>query len=222
VGRDEKKRTAMPRKLREVASKSGELQLATKIRELANQIWLAGLGAFSKAQKEGAKMFEAFVAEGEKVQESTKTFDERLAEGKTRVTGGQGKLEQVIEKRVARALHSLNVPTREDIDVLSKRVAELSQIAKKLPTKWKPKSMARGDRRTRRRPPNNRPALMNVSAAGRGRTRSRPNGKTSRIRFAAAAKARRSGRSASMPPTRRPTFTPPISRPTASGSARSS
>jgi poly(hydroxyalkanoate) granule-associated protein len=122
----------MPKKLAEVASEVGELQFATKIRDSANQIWLAGLGAFSKAQKEGVKMFEALVAEGEKVQESTKTFDERLAEGKTRVTGAWDKLEQVFEERVERALHSLNVPSRKDIDVLSKRVAELSQTAKKL------------------------------------------------------------------------------------------
>ena len=123
----------MPRKLTEVASETGELQFAAKIRESANQIWLAGLGAFSKAQKEGVKMFEALVAEGEKVQERTKTeADERLAEGKTRVTGAWDKLEQVFEDRVARALHSLNVPSRKDIDVLSKRVVELTAIAKKL------------------------------------------------------------------------------------------
>lgn len=42
--------------------------LAVKIRDSANQIWLAGLGAFSKAQQEGVEMFEALVAEGEKVQ----------------------------------------------------------------------------------------------------------------------------------------------------------
>jgi poly(hydroxyalkanoate) granule-associated protein len=52
-----------------------------KIRESANQIWLAGLGAFSKAQQEGTKMFETLVEEGEKVQERTKVaVDERLGE----------------------------------------------------------------------------------------------------------------------------------------------
>ena len=66
-------RLIMPKKLTEVASESGELQFAAKIREVANQIWLAGLGAFSMAQKEGVKMFEALAAEGEKAQERTKT-----------------------------------------------------------------------------------------------------------------------------------------------------
>ena len=62
----------MPKKLTELATETTETQLAAKVRESANQIWLAGLGAFSKAQQEGVKMFEALVAEGEKVQERTK------------------------------------------------------------------------------------------------------------------------------------------------------
>ena len=123
----------MPKKLTEVASESGELQFAARIRESANQIWLAGLGAFSKAQQEGAKMFEALVAEGEKVQERTKTeAGERLTEVREKATGAWDKLEQVFEERVARVLHRLNVPSRKDIDVLSKRVVELTQTTKKL------------------------------------------------------------------------------------------
>ena len=104
-----------------------------KIRDSANQIWLAGLGAFSKTQEEGVKMFETLVAEGEKVQERTKTeADERLAEGKEKATGAWDKLEKVFDDRVGRALHALNVPTRKDVDVLSKRVHELTVMTKKL------------------------------------------------------------------------------------------
>ena len=123
----------MPKKLTELANEATENQLAVRIRESANQIWLAGLGAFAKAQQEGAKMFEALVEEGEKVQEKTKTVaDERLAEMRSKATGTWDKLEQVFEDRVARALHSLSVPSRKDVDVLTKRVAELTEIAKKL------------------------------------------------------------------------------------------
>jgi poly(hydroxyalkanoate) granule-associated protein len=123
----------MPKKLKELASEATENQLAVRIRESANQIWLAGLGAFAKAQKEGVKMFETLVEEGEKVQEKTKTAaDERLAEMRAKATGTWDKLEQVFEDRVARALHSLSVPSRQDIDALTQRVAELTEIAKKL------------------------------------------------------------------------------------------
>ena len=128
----------MSKGLKELTAGTTESQLAVKIRESANQIWLAGLGAFSKAQKEGVKMFEALVAEGEKVQV---TVDERMADIglskamealRERATGTTDKLEKVFEDRVGRALHVLNVPTHKDIEVLSKRVHELTAMTKKL------------------------------------------------------------------------------------------
>ncbi len=128
----------MSKALKELAAETTESQLAEKIRESANQIWFAGLGAFSKAQQEGVKMFDALVAEGEKVQV---TLDERLAEMREKATGTRlsematgtwDKFEKVFEDRVGGALHALNVPTRKDIDGLSKQVHELTAITKKL------------------------------------------------------------------------------------------
>jgi poly(hydroxyalkanoate) granule-associated protein len=110
-----------------------DTQLATRIRNSANQIWLAGLGAFVKAQEEGSKLFDSLVQEGEAVQERAKrAADDRIAEARSRASGTWEKLEQVFEDRVERALHSLNVPTRDDIEKLSKRVAELTAVTKKL------------------------------------------------------------------------------------------
>ena len=116
---------------------SGKLKenddLAAKIQESANQIWLAGLGAFAKAQEEGGKIFEALVQEGELVQQRTKeAASERVAEFRENVAGTWDKIEHVFEQRVARALHTLNVPTKKDIDQLSKRIAELTAVANKL------------------------------------------------------------------------------------------
>ena len=129
----------MPKKLKELADEATENQvlaqardLAVKVRDSANRIWLAGLGAFSKAQQEGVNMFEALVEEGEKVQERTKgAADERLAEVREKATETFDKLEKVFEDRVGRALHAFNVPTRKDIDVLSKRVHELTVMTKR-------------------------------------------------------------------------------------------
>jgi len=127
----------MPKRLKEVATEMTVSQLAEKIGESANQIWLAGLGAFSKAQQEGMKMFEALVAEGEKVQERTKdAVNERLAEMREMASGTWDKvevnLEKVFDDRVGRALHALNVPTHKDIDVLSRRVHDLTVMTKKM------------------------------------------------------------------------------------------
>lgn len=121
----------MAKKLKALAAHDDNL--AATIRESANQIWLAGLGAFAKAQAEGQKVFDALVAEGQRVQEETKTAaDERISEIKSRGAGAWDKLEKVFEDRVARALHSLNVPTRKDIDTLSRRVAELTAATNKM------------------------------------------------------------------------------------------
>ncbi len=121
--------------------------LAAAIKDSAQQIWLAGLGAFAKAQDEGSKMFETLVKEGGTIQRRTKKMAEaRVGEvtGKvTKVAGefskqateGWDKLEQVFEDRVARALNRLGVPTNKDIQALIARVEELngnvSGVAKK-------------------------------------------------------------------------------------------
>lgn len=123
----------MVKKLKELAGGATENQLAATIRDSAQQIWLAGLGAFVKAQQEGSKVFEALVKEGEAVQAKTrKVAEEKVVEITGKATGTWDKLEQVFEDRVARALHSLGVPTKQDIQTLSKRVAELTEVVQKL------------------------------------------------------------------------------------------
>ena len=78
----------MPKKLTDLVKEAPEAQLAWMIKDSAGQIWLAGLGAFAKAQKEGVKVFELLVAEGEKFQEQTKTAaDDGLAESARRRRG---------------------------------------------------------------------------------------------------------------------------------------
>jgi poly(hydroxyalkanoate) granule-associated protein len=130
----------MAKTLKKLASKKADVDFAAEVRESANQIWLAGLGAFSKAQEEGTKLFKALVKEGEDVQaRATKAANDALKDVRGKATGALNqatgtwsKLEGVFEDRVARALHSLNVPTKKDIDVLTKRVSELTTVTKKL------------------------------------------------------------------------------------------
>ena len=110
-----------------------ENQLAQTVRESAHQIWLAGLGAYSKAQEEGNMVFDALVKEGETIQKRTrKAADEKMAVVAGKAAGTWDRLEQVFEDRVARALSSLGVPTKKDIDKLSKRVAELTAVVQQL------------------------------------------------------------------------------------------
>ena len=108
-------------------------QLRATLRQSAHEIWLAGLGAFSKAQEEGGKVFESLVKEGEIIQARTrKMTDEKIAVVTGKAAGTWDRLEQVFEDRVARALGSLGVPSKKDIDKLSKRVTELTAVVQEL------------------------------------------------------------------------------------------
>jgi len=123
----------MAKKVKRLAAARTDGQLAAAIKESANLIWLAGLGAFSKAQEEGTRVFDSLVKEGEAIQSrAKKAAGDALTDVKEKATGTWGKLEKVFEDRVAQALHSLNVPTKKDIDQLSKHVAELTAVTKKL------------------------------------------------------------------------------------------
>lgn len=120
------------------AGKSSE-KLAETIKDSAQQIWLAGLGAFSKAQEEGGRVFEALVKEGVGLQRKTQSVAEgKLSEASSRMTsmasdlsskaaGQWDKLEGIFEERVSRALKKLGVPTSRDIDALAARVEELNR-----------------------------------------------------------------------------------------------
>ena len=117
----------MAKKLKALAGAVADNQFAATVKESAHQIWLAGLGAFAKAQEEGNKVFDALVKEGESIQARTrKVADEKIAEVAGRAAGTWDRLETVFEERVARALGTLGVPTKKDIERLSKRVAELT------------------------------------------------------------------------------------------------
>lgn len=123
----------MAKKLKALASSVTDNQLTSTIKESTQQIWLAGLGAYAKAQEEGGKIFEALVQEGEALQTRTRqSADEKIAAMTDKTTGTWGRLEQVFEDRVARAVASLGIPTRKDIDKLSKRMAELTEVVQQL------------------------------------------------------------------------------------------
>lgn len=112
-----------------------EAPLSTNIRESANRIWLAGLGAFAKTQEESEKLFQTLVKEGEAVEKrARKTAEARFEEAKGKVVEFRGKanqqfdrLEELFQERVAQVLNRLGVPTQDDIKELSKRVEALNE-----------------------------------------------------------------------------------------------
>jgi poly(hydroxyalkanoate) granule-associated protein len=110
-----------------------EKQYAHVILESANQIWLAGLGAFAKAQGEGVKAFDHLVEAGKQVEEkSRKSAEEKVVAVTSKATETWDKLEQVFQDRVARALNTLGVPSNKDLADLNKRIDELNKSVNEL------------------------------------------------------------------------------------------
>jgi poly(hydroxyalkanoate) granule-associated protein len=119
-------------------------QLAGAVKDSAQQIWLAGMGAFAKTQEEGTKVFEALVSEGMKLQKKTQGMaEDKLSEvtgkmsamaGTVSAKAGQNwdKLEAIFEARTAKALNKLGVPTAKDVQSLTARVDELAAAVAKL------------------------------------------------------------------------------------------
>ncbi|MCW5236874.1 phasin family protein [Verminephrobacter eiseniae] len=126
--------------------KKGKAQFASTVKNSAQQIWLAGLGAFSKAQQEGGKVFEALVKEGLTIQRKTQAVaEEKLSDASHSMssmasdisTKAQGqwdkfgsKIESIVEGSVTKALSKLGVPSARDLDALNARVDALTQGAK--------------------------------------------------------------------------------------------
>ena len=110
------------------------------IKDSAQQIWLAGLGAFAKMQQEGSKAFEALVKDGAGLQKKTQqAAEETLSQAQTRMAGlasefgaktsaGWGKLENIFEERVARALEHLGAPSAAEFAALQARVEQLEAL----------------------------------------------------------------------------------------------
>ena len=117
------------------------------VKDSAQQIWQAGLGAFTRAQAEGSKAFEALVKEGVNIQRKTQAAaEERLSEAtdkmasmaselSSKATGQWDRLETIFEDRVSKALGRLGVPTAKDVGALSARIDELTRTVQELNAK---------------------------------------------------------------------------------------
>jgi len=108
-------------------------QLAAKIKDSARQIWLAGLGAYTKAEEDTGRFFERLVQEGEQLENKTrgvvekqiKTVEDRVGGVRERATGTWDKLETMFDERVSGALRRLGIHRREEIEALEQRIAAL-------------------------------------------------------------------------------------------------
>ena len=138
----------MVKKLQKMsADKAASPHLASAVKESAQQIWLAGLGAFAKAQEGGGKVYESLMKEGLSMQRKTQAAaEEKISEATSKMANMAGdiqskagqqwdKLENIFEDRVAKALNKLGVPSAKDVDALIARIDELNKSVQKMSAK---------------------------------------------------------------------------------------
>jgi poly(hydroxyalkanoate) granule-associated protein len=118
--------------------------------ETAQQVWLAGIDALTRAQSQGGKLFETLVKEGVSLEQKTRKFatgkvgevrdvvENKVEQVKERAADTWDKLETVFEARVSKALSKLGVPGREEMEALIDRVEELNRAVRKLNAKSEP------------------------------------------------------------------------------------
>lgn len=147
---------------KKVPAKGSAGKLTDQVVDSARDVWLAGLGALSVAQKEsgkvleqGNKLFDKLVDEGSKIERNTRKdvegavtdlrgdVESRVESVRKQASDNWDKLENVFEERVARVLGRMGVPTADDVNKLSARVQKLSdQVAALADNKAKPAAKA--------------------------------------------------------------------------------
>jgi poly(hydroxyalkanoate) granule-associated protein len=132
-----------------------------------SHIWLAGLGALAKAQKEGPKLFEALVAEGTRLQrggsirpvaikpevEELKNAAASVSEAVRKHAGENWEnLENIFQDRVGKALEKLGAPGESRLAEMERTIDDLRARISKLEAEAKPKATAKPAAKRKTRP----------------------------------------------------------------------
>ncbi|MBI6799230.1 phasin family protein [Pseudomonas syringae pv. syringae] len=125
-----------------------------EVEKYSRQIWLAGLGAYSKISNDGSKLFDTLVKDGEKaekltkveaqkqlddVKNTSKSAKSRVDDVKDLAVGKWNELEEAFDKRLNGAISRLGVPSRSEVQALHSKVDQLTrQIELLVDAKAKP------------------------------------------------------------------------------------
>jgi poly(hydroxyalkanoate) granule-associated protein len=163
----------------------------SNVGEVAEQFehaFMAGLGALSDAQKKGAEHFESLIKEGEKFRKKATSKTETLIDdvqdairemtdgAQSRATGlldqvrdksQLDKLQSAFDTRVADAMDRLNVPSKNDIDAINRK---LNKIIRLLDEPKKPAAKKRPKKKTTRKAATKKTATRKKAAKKTGKT----------------------------------------------------
>ncbi|MCO8042780.1 phasin family protein [Acinetobacter bohemicus] len=109
---------------------SVERRSVLDFRKYTKQIWLAGLGAFSRAEEEGNKLFDSLVKVGEELESKTADIADQTVErvsekAKESVTETKDKVDKLIDNSVHHSLNRIGLVTLKDVQHLERLILQL-------------------------------------------------------------------------------------------------
>ncbi len=138
------KRRAERSKIKGAGAQGGDLRRYTQ------QIWLAGLGAFSRSDEEGGKFFDALVKAGEEIEHRTREAAGMVEEVRGRMrekaSDTLGRVERVLDDGLSSTLGRLGIPSQRDIETLHSRLDALTDLLQELRSHEKPSNASKTDK----------------------------------------------------------------------------
>jgi poly(hydroxyalkanoate) granule-associated protein len=122
-----------------MAKKKKTKELQNDIMESAHKVWLAGLGAVAMAEEEGGKFFSNLLEKGQKLEGKSREKVEKakgtVAGMKTVAESYWDTLGRTVDDQMTAVIHRIGVPTKDEIEELTKKVENLTVAVDNLRTK---------------------------------------------------------------------------------------
>lgn len=107
---------------------------ALDFRKYTQQIWLAGLGAFSRAEEEGSRLFDSLVKVGEELESKTTDLADSTVEAveevrekvTERVTDTRTRMERALDDRISQTVTRIGLASHREVSQLSDVIAQLT------------------------------------------------------------------------------------------------
>ena len=117
-----------------MAKKKKTKKIQNDIMDSAHKVWLAGLGAVAMAEDEGSKVFNELISKGKNLERrSQKQTKEQMEKAKGTVAGLKIVAEsywetfsRTVDDSVTDVVHRIGVPTKDEIETLTKKVENLT------------------------------------------------------------------------------------------------
>lgn len=119
----------------------------SEVKHYARKIWLAGLGVYTRVNEEGSEYVKELIRTGERVeQDAKKGIDETVeaanseidsikgeaSEVKNRFEAQLDKIEGLFDRRIAKGLHRIGIPSKHDVEALSAKLDELTALLERV------------------------------------------------------------------------------------------